>query len=1094
MADPYGEDTLVSRARRPGSDPYGDDSLLRPLLAPAPLNTVKSISDALAHGFQDTGFTRLLREGKGPNQEMPEDAPWYHRFFRGLGGLAGDFVPSVAGALPGVATANPIGAMAGGFAVSMALREAVVEAYANGHAFDLNGVLEVGKAAFKGGAKGAVIGAATGGAGKLLAPALGTGVGGTVALTAAEVTTLTTVSSALEGQVPTWQDFMDNAILLGGTKAAIGTAKALRQVWTETGKSPAEVRADAARDPVLKADLTKPEGKLPAAYEPLAVQERIKAALAADPRPEIVAKILADPDWKPTANEPPPVRTDYLVDRETLVGVAGEVGRVYAKDIESATRGKVSNKASLADAMDLVNEGIKPHEVGQTAAAAETIGRAIIAKSAQIEAMRARADAMADPTNVGAQLRWLHNIEVMAATQRDLTAVGSELGRAMQTLRRIKYDANFLPDAVAVLDAYKKGTPIGEVMAAFGELRDTHAQMVFAKNFTEASGLAKFTTAWRAGIFSGPLSWLANIYGNVGKWGVDLIEKPTTALYEAALSKDPLNAAHLRARAISPLIGLQMAVLDGLKLVQDTAALVEKHGVKKGAAAAKAQYDLKTQGYEGKIDARPETLRTDAPSVVERAAARFTNFSFGMLKITDLPFRTIGERMKAYEMAVDRTIKETNYHPGTAEWKQTVMRFVNDPTYGLAPEKALAVQDAIAAAGDAQVFSQALGPKTSAVSNAISGTLWEFVFPARRTPINLLDWAVQHTPGLNLMSSRWRADFAAGGSRRAEALARVTIGTGLAATALMLAQDGRLTGGGLADPEANVAKEGAQIPRYSYRADDGTYYSLARIEPIAKPLMLMADLVEIANSPKLKKEDDDFYAKVAAFTVLAFANATVSTAYMSGLSNVMRGALEPARFGEYLLEGYATTLVPKIIGQPTAMADPYKREVDGIFEAIQSQLPYFREQLLPKRDVWGAMTENERLFHVMPVATAKASEDKVKTEAVRLYLGLARAPKYIEERSPLRPTEERTKLTAEQRDVLQEVSGGFALQELSRIVSQPGWDKLPRFAQEKIYKDVMAKAQVIGKLKALPPDAPERVDRRRKVWEELGRQVEEAGR
>ena len=213
---------------------------------------------------------------------------------------------------------------------------------------------------------------------------------------------------------------------------------------------------------------------------------------------------------------------------------------------------------------------------------------------------------------------------------------------------------------------------------------------------------------------------------------------------------------------------------------------------------------------------------------------------------------------------------------------------------------------------------------------------------------------------------------------------------------------------------------------------------------------------------------------------------------LENLSDLMRATTEPARFGEALVEGYATTLIPKIIGQPATIMDPYKREVDGVFDAIQSQMPYLREKLAPKIDIWGSLTENERLFRVTPIATAKMSEDKVKTEAVRLELGITRAPKYIEERTPLKPMQERTKLTPAQRGVLQEVTGTYALQELSRIVSQPAWDKLPDYAQAALYKKVIERAQTIGKNQALSPDSPERVAKRKEAWEEVLRQNEAA--
>ena len=78
----------------------------------------------------------------------------------------------------------------------------------------------------------------------------------------------------------------------------------------------------------------------------------------------------------------------------------------------------------------------------------------------------------------------------------------------------------------------------------------------------------------------------------------------------------------------------------------------------------------------------------------------------------------------------------------------------------------------------------------------------------------------------------------------------------------------------------------------------------------------------------------DYFARYAAYIAAEFGNATVSTTYMSGLSNVLNGVTDPERYGEALLEQYASSLVPKIVGQTTAMFDPYKREVDGAIDTL----------------------------------------------------------------------------------------------------------------------------------------------------------------
>jgi hypothetical protein len=397
------------------------------------------------------------------------------------------------------------------------------------------------------------------------------------------------------------------------------------------------------------------------------------------------------------------------------------------------------------------------------------------------------------------------------------------------------------------------------------------------------------------------------------------------------------------------------------------------------------------------------------------------------------------------------------------------------------------VTERIEAAGADAVFATGFGPRMAKASAAISGTAWEFLLPARRTPANLLDWAVQRIPGLNVMSSTWRADFMAGGDRQANALARVVVGTGLAGLAYSFAEQGLLTGGGLTDRELGRTKEGAGQQNYSLKVGD-KWYSIQRMEPVAKVMMLAADLVEIAKSSKTEGDPE----KAWTMLVLAFGNATVSTTYLSGLANMMKATLDPERYGNAFVESYATTLVPKIVGQSVMIADPLKREVDGAMDAIQSQLPYFREKLLPKRDVWGEPVQNNRWFDVMPVSTTKQSEDKVRTEALRLQVAMADAPKYLQEKGPLNQREQRTKLTDEQRDIYRQVSGQKAMAILGPIVAAPDWERIPDFAKVAVFKAVVEATHKQGAYAALPPEAAERLALRQKIIDKVLKQVTEA--
>ncbi len=252
-------------------------------------------------------------------------------------------------------------------------------------------------------------------------------------------------------------------------------------------------------------------------------------------------------------------------------------------------------------------------------------------------------------------------------------------------------------------------------------------------------------------------------------------------------------------------------------------------------------------------------------------------------------------------------------------------------------------------------------------------------------------------------------------------------------------------------------------------------------------LGIAADLVELQQATK----DPQDKAKIASMLVLMFGNATVSTTYLSGLSNAIQSVTDPTRYGENFLEQYASSTVPKIVGQTVTAADPYKREVDGVLDAIQSQIPFLREKLLPKRDAWGEPTKNDRWFEVMPVARTQASDDKVKTEAVRLQVAIADAPRFLVEKGPFKPGDKRVELTGEQRDVFRAVSGKAAMEILRPMVNADDWSRIPDFAKAEIYKEVIKGSREQGQYAALPPDDAARVKLRQGIVDKIIKQTQD---
>jgi hypothetical protein len=1059
-----------------------------------PEQHARSIGDAIIAGLQSSA-TGLALRGKMPEQILGADAPWYHRLASGGAGMVADLPLSVVGAVGGAAAgaavtgpAAPVGAIVGGgagaFAAPMALREALIEAYSHNYASSWQGVWEIAKAAMVGGGKGVVIGGLTGGAGVVagrtvlgtIAPSVGTTITarGAIATTeaaalGAELSTLTAASAALDGRMPTWQDFMDNAILLGGMKAATHTAQALRNIYAETGKTPEQVVADAQRDPALKAAITRPTLEVPESYRGLALEQRVQAAIDVDARPEMVRRVLSgEKEWVPLGESPlaDPVKYEYIADKETATGVLRAVSQMYQNEINTQTRGVVSNRATAIEALKAIDNGaIAQRVAGEAHAAWDIYGRAHMLRGAtnhavaELKKIAATPDADLTPS---AKVQALAAIERVAMLHSEFSGAAAEAGRALQIFRQIKRNPSFLGEAETLIKLAERKGSLQDVARFVEQLKDPAQVAEFMRQHAKATTLEKVQEAWKASILSGPQTHLANILGNLTKYIVEVPENVVSASLFAvnkAAKGDPLSLAQWKARAFAGFYGIQHGAKDALHVAAQ---------VWKGQGETLEKADVYRTAIEGK---KGEIIRTP----------------FKALQVEDALFRTVSERAKAYEMAVDRVVKE-GLHPETREGREAISLYTQRPEIGLTDAQAAKALETIQNAGAEAVFAQRLGPKMEMLQRATQGSLLGFIVPFVRTPTNLVSWAIQHVPGMNLLSGRWRADFMAGGEARAKAVARVIIGTGLTITAYQLAKDGLITGGGLFDKEEGGTKRGAGWQPYSVKIGD-TYYSYQRLEPVAKVIGLAADLIELEAATT----DEEDKAKIATMLVLLFGNATVSTTYLSGVSNAIQAVTDPSRFGENFLEQYATSIVPKIIGQTVAMADPHKREVEGITDAIQSQIPFLREKLMPKRDVWGEPSANSKWFAVMPVATSEASKDKVKTEAMRLELAIQDAPRFMMEKGPFNPKDKRLELSQEQRDVYRQVAGGRALEILTPIVNAPDWAQIPDFAKAAIYKGVLEATRREAAQKALPADSAAREALRQKIIDRIIREQQAVG-
>ena len=140
--------------------------------ATAEFRDATNIIESIFAGFQVSASGLALR-GELPTLAVPEDADTATRVASGLATLLGDFPFMVIGAFAGLLAGAPSGpgaaivGTAGAFALPEGLRTLMMEMYERGEISTVGEFMEIALATFESAGKGAVVGAATGGVGRI---------------------------------------------------------------------------------------------------------------------------------------------------------------------------------------------------------------------------------------------------------------------------------------------------------------------------------------------------------------------------------------------------------------------------------------------------------------------------------------------------------------------------------------------------------------------------------------------------------------------------------------------------------------------------------------------------------------------------------------------------------------------------------------------------------------------------------------------------------------------------------------------------------------------------------------------------------------
>jgi hypothetical protein len=248
---------------------------------------------------------------------------------------------------------------------------------------------------------------------------------------------------------------------------------------------------------------------------------------------------------------------------------------------------------------------------------------------------------------------------------------------------------------------------------------------------------------------------------------------------------------------------------------------------------------------------------------------KFVTLPGRALMAEDEFFKGIGYRMelnalatreseKMYKSLVDSGIDPDNAARQSADFMADMLA---NPTDDIR-EAAMAVSRTV-------TFTRELEPALQGIQRAAQNPLIKMFVPFIKTPTNIALEAISRTPILNFASPRFWGDWNAGGIRRDQAIARVTLGGAMIYSVSAGVFEGRVTGYGPMRMEDKKALEGTGWQQFSFvfdakdvseemmarfeklttvsRGPDKVYISYAGLEPIGTLLGIGATSGEYAQ-------------------------------------------------------------------------------------------------------------------------------------------------------------------------------------------------------------------------------------------------------
>ena len=264
------------------------------------------------------------------------------------------------------------------------------------------------------------------------------------------------------------------------------------------------------------------------------------------------------------------------------------------------------------------------------------------------------------------------------------------------------------------------------------------------------------------------------------------------------------------------------------------------------------------------------------------------------------------------------------------------------------------------------------------------------VIPFVRTPTNILKFAFERTPFVVALKEERQKLFTEFNSPdpilRARARGKA-VTAGVTMGALMdVAFNNReyITGGGPSNEREKQSLMATGWRPYSIKIGD-TYYSYQRLDPLATPLGVIADIVETGVKEEKAFDETDIEHWSTSFMLALTRNAT-NKSYLAGIQMWADALGDPDRYVEKLGRNYAGSLVPNLISQMSDYDTQAIKEARSVADVMKKKLG-LRGSLDTKRNVLGEEYVAEQWMStgfINPIQLSTKKDDPVLTEMASL--------------------------------------------------------------------------------------------------------------